>query len=50
MQSVILLKTYGGVSAGYETTYPKEISEKLIKEGIAIALPIAKIEPKKVGK
>ena len=50
LQSVILLKPYGGVSAGYETAYPKETADKLIKEGIAIALPIAKIEIKKVGK
>jgi len=53
LQSVILLKPYGGVSAGYETAYPKEIAEQLIKEGIAIELQIAKapkIESKKVGK
>jgi hypothetical protein len=50
LQSVILLQPYGGVSAGYETAYPKEIAEQLIKEGIAIALPVVKIETKKVGK
>ena len=50
LQSVVLLKPYGGVSAGYETAYSKEIADKLIKEGIAIALPVAKIEIKKVGK
>ena len=53
LKSVILLKPYGGVSAGYETAYPQEIAEKLIKEGIAIELPtivVSKVEPTKKGK
>ena len=53
LQSVILLKPYGGVSAGYETSYPQDIAEKLIKDGIAIKLHTVvtpKVEPIKKGK
>ena len=53
LKSVILVKPYGGVSAGYETAYPQEIAEKLIKEGIANELHtvvIKKVEPIKKGK
>jgi len=51
--SVILKEQYRGVSAGYETSLPKEIAEQLIKEGKAVELPTAKapkVEPKKIGK
>lgn len=53
LKSIILVKPYGGVSAGYETSYPQEIAEKLIQEGIAIDLHVVKIqkvEPIKKGK
>jgi hypothetical protein len=51
--SVILLQTYNGVSAGYETSLPKEIAIQLIEEGKAVELNAEKplkVEPKKVGK
>ena len=51
--NVILKEQYRGVSAGYETSLPKEIAEQLIKEGKAVELPTAKapkVEPKKIGK
>ena len=51
--SVILLQGYKGISAGYETSLPKEIAEQLIKEGIAIPLltiAVSKVEPIKKGK
>jgi hypothetical protein len=51
--SVILKEQYRGVSAGYETSLPKEIAEQLIKEGKAVELTTAKapkVEPKKIGK
>tara|TARA_R110000822_G_scaffold69346_1_gene168366 strand:- start:334 stop:489 length:156 start_codon:yes stop_codon:yes gene_type:complete len=50
LKSVILVKPYGGVSAGFETSHPQEIAEQLIKDGIAIELPTAKVEPIKKGK
>jgi hypothetical protein len=51
--SVILKEQYRGVSAGYETSLPKEIAEQLIKEGKAVELSTVKapkVEPKKIGK
>jgi hypothetical protein len=53
LYSVILTKPYNGISAGYETSLPKEIAEQLIKEGKAVELPTAKspkIEQIKKGK
>lgn len=51
--NVILKEQYKGVSAGYETSLPKEIAEQLIKEGKAVELSTIKapkVEPKKTGK
>lgn len=51
--SIILLEGYKGISAGFETSLPKEIAETLIKEGKATELPTIKtpkIEPIKKGK
>lgn len=51
--SIILLEGYKGISAGFETSLPKEIAEALIKEGKATELPTIKtpkIEPIKKGK
>jgi hypothetical protein len=53
LHSIILTQPYNGISAGYETSLPKEIAEQLIKEGKAVELPTAKapkVEPKKIGK
>ena len=53
LHDVILIESYKGISAGYETSLPKEIAEQLIKEGKAIELPVAKapkIETIKKGK
>lgn len=53
LKNIILVKPYGGVSAGYETSYPQDIADKLIQDGIAIALHTVvtpKVEPIKKGK
>lgn len=53
LYNVILLEGYKGISAGFETSLPKEIAEQLIKDGKAVDVPTAKqpkIEPNKKGK
>lgn len=47
---VILKEAYAGISAGYETSLPKEIAEALIQEGKAISVIAPPVIQIKKGK